>query len=67
MAHIQQVFWSLALPHPETSPGIVTVSLGVASLVPSRQRLAVDLVRLADAALYRAKRAGRNCLQSAPD
>ena len=65
--HIQHVFWSLALPHPETSPGIVTVSLGVASLVPSRQRLAVDLVRLADAALYRAKQSGRNCLQSAPD
>jgi len=64
---IQKDVWSLALPHAETSPGIVTVSLGVASLVPSRQHQPEELVRQADAALYRAKQAGRNCLQTATD
>lgn len=65
--HIQHEIWSLALPHAETSPGIVTVSLGVASLVPSRQHIPEDLVRQADSALYCAKQSGRNCLRSATD
>lgn len=62
---IQYAVVSLALPHAKTLPGIFTVSLGVASLVPSRQSLPLDLVRHADLALYRAKQSGRNCLQSA--
>lgn len=65
--HIQQAVWSLALPHTEMSPGIITVSLGVTSMIPSRQHIAEILVRRADTALYCAKNSGRNCLQSAPD
>lgn len=61
--NIQKMVLSLAIPHVGSSPGIVTVSLGVASLQPSSQQLPVELVRLADAALYRAKLAGRNCVQ----
>jgi len=56
---------SLAMPHAETPPGFVTVSLGVASLMPSEQHATKDLVRAADAAMYRAKQSGRNCLQMA--
>lgn len=64
---MQDEVWSLALPHVEASPGIVTFSLGVASMTPSRDHVPEDLVRRADTALYRAKAAGRNCLQSTTD
>ncbi|MEO8120883.1 MAG: diguanylate cyclase [Rhodoferax sp.] len=65
--HMQHEVCSLALPHAQAIPGIVTFSLGVASLVPSSQHSPEDLVRLADSALYRAKAAGRNCVQLATD
>jgi len=42
----------------------VTVSIGVASVPHSRIRSAKDLVVLADKALYRAKRGGRNRVES---
>ena len=65
--HIQQIIWSLALPHADTAPGIVTASLGVASLRPVRQCSAENLLRRADVALYRAKQSGRNCVQAVTD
>ncbi|MDP5239319.1 diguanylate cyclase [Uliginosibacterium sp. 31-16] len=61
---IQQGIWSLALPHANIPPGIVTVSLGLASLHASRLHAAEELLHQADAALYRAKQAGRNCQQT---
>jgi len=65
--HIQQEIWALKLPHEFTEPGIVTVSLGVATIVPSRQYEPEELVRRADLALYRAKHLGRNCVQTPED
>jgi diguanylate cyclase (GGDEF)-like protein len=52
---------ALAIPHP-TSPvcPVVTISLGVASCIPSADIAAETLVAQADAALYRAKESGRN-------
>jgi diguanylate cyclase (GGDEF)-like protein len=52
---------ALALPHPTSPVGpVVTVSLGVASCIPSPEMSAESLVSQADAALYRAKQDGRN-------
>lgn len=50
-----------AIPHPASSVApVVTISLGVAARVPSDEASCDALVLEADAALYRAKRDGRN-------
>jgi len=50
-----------AIPHPASPVGpVVTISLGVAACVPSDQASVAALVAEADAALYRAKKEGRN-------
>ena len=63
--HIQQLIASLAIPHAQSPTGIVTFSIGVASVIPSSEQLPSELVQLADAALYDAKLAGRNCIRVA--
>lgn len=42
----------------------VTISAGVASTVPQQSGASASLVALADAALYAAKKAGRNCVRA---
>jgi diguanylate cyclase (GGDEF)-like protein len=44
--------------------GVLTISLGVASIEPTPRDTAQDLVELADAALYQAKRRGRNAVEA---
>lgn len=52
---------ALAIPHPASPVGpVVTISLGVATLSPVEGEPMDRLVAEADAALYRAKHAGRN-------
>ncbi len=48
------------IAHSGSPFGVVTVSAGVAALVPSPGSSVLELVRLADEALYRAKAEGRN-------
>lgn len=55
----------LKLPHDASPFGHVTISIGVAVLVPSEDSRPEQLVRLADEALYRAKQRGRNQAQLA--
>jgi diguanylate cyclase (GGDEF)-like protein len=50
----------LGLPHPFSPCGVQTVSLGVAARVPESGEASIELMKLADQALYAAKRAGRN-------
>lgn len=57
----RQAVEALALPHPWGAPGgVVTISAGVAALVPGQDLAVDDLLAQADANLYRAKAAGRN-------
>ena len=50
----------LLINHVEAPCGLVTISIGVESLVPDHRQPASDLVEAADRALYTAKRRGRN-------
>ena len=50
----------LAIPHEGSPRGIVTVSVGVTSIVPKRGAHHHELVESADRALYRAKGTGRD-------
>jgi len=51
----------LKIEHPKSSVNdYLTVSMGIASVVPTQEQSPEDLVAAADAALYQAKRRGRN-------
>ena len=66
--HLRHRVEELGLPHrSSTVARCVTISCGVASLVPETDDGLHALVRLADEALYRAKVAGRNRSEAAPD
>jgi diguanylate cyclase (GGDEF)-like protein len=51
---------ALGLPHAGSSYGRVTVSIGIGELIPDANNSPELLIRLADDALYRAKREGRS-------
>lgn len=55
---------ALALPHPLAN--CVTLSGGVATIYPSASLDSISLLTAADAALYRAKKGGRNRIERAP-
>ena len=57
---VQERLQAVHLPHPGTPSGQLTVSIGIATIVPTVGVEPYALVRCADAALYEAKQAGRN-------
>lgn len=58
--HIRQTVVGLRAQHEDNEGGIVTVSIGVATMAPRVGEDAAALVEAADAAVYRAKESGRN-------
>jgi diguanylate cyclase (GGDEF)-like protein len=58
--NIRRSVADLALPHSSSLCGVQTVSVGVAIRAPLSGQPSIDMMRLADQALYAAKRAGRN-------
>ncbi|SNT40627.1 diguanylate cyclase (GGDEF) domain-containing protein [Granulicella rosea] len=56
----------LHLPHPGSPLGTITISIGHATFQPPSGDEPAGLIQTADAALYRAKREGRNRTAAAP-
>jgi diguanylate cyclase (GGDEF)-like protein/PAS domain S-box-containing protein len=58
---IRQAIRDLGIPHQQSDvSSIVTVSMGIATVIPTRGTSPDELVALADRALYAAKRQGRD-------
>nr|MCR5724013.1 GGDEF domain-containing protein [Treponema sp.] len=55
---LRKAIQELAIPFPQNSPGVVTISLGYAPQTDFRNY--EETIKLADEALYTAKRTGRN-------
>ena len=59
---MRKAVFDLQIPHPGSSFGVVTISVGTASVVPSPEADLESAIKSADEALYYAKAAGRNCV-----
>jgi diguanylate cyclase (GGDEF)-like protein len=62
---IRAAIVNLAIAHPSGHERLLTVSIGCVALVPPQGAQFQQFIELADQALYRAKRDGRNCVRLA--
>ncbi len=58
---IQSAIRRLGIPHGRSEKQIVTISLGIATQIPSLEQTPQELILEADQALYLAKQKGRDC------
>ncbi len=63
--HIRTAIYNLQIPHRASPLGCVTISLGVATVLPNTERYLTELMKTTDQALYSAKAQGRNRVFSA--
>ncbi|MBN1662208.1 MAG: GGDEF domain-containing protein [Deltaproteobacteria bacterium] len=61
---MRQAVFDLAIPHPSTTAGVVTISIGFSVKIPSHDVGIQDIIQRADQALYRAKQSGKNRVES---
>jgi diguanylate cyclase (GGDEF)-like protein len=64
---VRQDVVSRNIAHAGSVLGVVTVSLGVATMIPTSLLAPADLIRAADVLMYEAKRSGRNKVASRED
>jgi two-component system chemotaxis family response regulator WspR len=57
---IRMAIEDLAITHAGSEAGVVTISIGAATLVPSAVEPVTTLIEAADVGLYRAKHDGKN-------
>jgi diguanylate cyclase (GGDEF)-like protein len=62
---LRRAVMDLGIKHEDSEHNIVTISLGCATLVPSHAADATQIIAAADAALYAAKKGGRNRVEIA--
>lgn len=66
--NIRNAISGLAIDNPDSPNGIITVSCGIAAIVPEKDvSIPMDLLMAADKALYRAKSLGRDQIVCAPN
>ena len=65
VGRVRRAVEGLGLPHAGGPTGVLTISAGVAAFQPGRGGTTEEVLKGADAALYRAKSAGRNRLELA--
>ena len=63
--NIRRTVCTQAVAHPLSPTGVLTVSIGMASMQPAPGNDVLNLIRAADSALYQAKRNGRNRIEQA--
>ncbi len=65
--NIRRAVEAQAIPHPGSSKGLVTISVGVSWMWMERDNIGPALLQEADQSLYEAKHNGRNCVVCAAD
>lgn len=62
----RQLIFKQQIPHERSKVSqLLTISLGVSTMIPSQNNQFKELIDRADKQLYQAKQQGRNCIQSA--
>ncbi len=62
---LRQSVLDLQIEHPDSPFGVVTISEGAVAQVPRLEDTVEQLIKAADAAMYRAKKSGRNQITAA--